>query len=149
MSLLERLNNDMKDAMRAKDKERLSVIRMLKASIQKEQIEVGRELNADEELTILSRELKQRKDSIREFEQAERFDLAEKTKAEVDVVTVYLPEQLTEEQVIDEIKSIIVQVEAAQSSDFGKVMGVAMTALKGRADGSLVNQVVKNLLKGE
>lgn len=148
MSLLERLNEDMKEAMRAKDKERLSVIRMIKASVQKEQIELGRALTTDEELTILSRELKQRKDSIREFEQAGRVDLAEKTAAEVDVVTGYLPKQLTVEEIKAELKQIMTQVGATQPSDFGKVMGVAMSALKGKADGNLVNQCVKELLQG-
>lgn len=146
MTLMERLNNDMKESMRAKDKDTLSVIRMLKASVQKEEIEVGRSLTADEELTILARELKQRKDSVREFTQAERLDLAEKTQAEIVIVERYLPKQLTVEEVKAIVLEVIAQVGATGASDFGKVMGMAMPKLKGQADGNVVNQVVKELL---
>ena len=88
MTLLSTLNSDMKTAMRAKDKERLAVIRMLKASLQNEEIKVGHELNADEELTILSREMKQRRDSLAEFEKAGREDLSEKVKIEIAIVEI-------------------------------------------------------------
>ncbi|NEW66421.1 GatB/YqeY domain-containing protein [Carnobacteriaceae bacterium zg-84] len=147
MTLMEQLNTDMKEAMKAKDKERLSVIRMLKASVQKEQIEVGRDLTDDEALTILSRELKQRKDSIREFEKAGRTDLAEKTQFEVGVVEQYMPEQLSEDEVKEVLKAIIQEVGATSASDFGKVMGKAMATLKGQADGNIVNKLVKELLQ--
>ena len=86
MSVTERLNQDMKEAMKAKDKLRLSVIRMLKAAFQKESIEQKRPLTAEEEVTILARELKQRKDSLHEFEKANRHDLAEQVTAEITVV---------------------------------------------------------------
>ncbi|NEW62070.1 GatB/YqeY domain-containing protein [Granulicatella sp. zg-ZJ] len=147
MTLMEQLNTDMKEAMKAKDKERLSVIRMLKASVQKEQIEVGRDLTDDEALTILSRELKQRKDSIREFEKAGRTDLAEKTQFEVGVVEQYMPKQLSEDEVKEVLKAIIQEVGATSASDFGKVMGKAMATLKGQADGNIVNKLVKELLQ--
>ncbi|MBS4749932.1 GatB/YqeY domain-containing protein [Carnobacteriaceae bacterium zg-ZUI78] len=147
MTLMEQLNTDMKEAMKAKDKERLSVIRMLKASVQKEQIEVGRDLTDDEALTILSRELKQRKDSIREFEKAGRTDLAEKTQFEVGVVEQYMPKQLSEDEVQEVLKAIIQEVGATSASDFGKVMGKAMATLKGQADGNIVNKLVKELLQ--
>ncbi|MBS4769976.1 GatB/YqeY domain-containing protein [Carnobacteriaceae bacterium zg-ZUI240] len=146
MTLMERLNADMKDAMRAKEKERLSVIRMLKASVQKEEIEVGRSLNADEELTILSRELKQRKDSVREFEAASREDLAEKTAFEIGVVEQYLPKQLTHDEVKAIVQEVIEQTGATGASDFGKVMGQVMPKVKGQADGNVVNALVKELL---
>lgn len=146
MTLMERLNSDMKEAMRSKDKNTLSVIRMLKASVQKEEIEVGRSLTTNEEVTILARELKQRKDSVREFTQADRQDLAEKTQLEITVVEKYLPKQLSLNEVKSVVSEVIAQVGATGSSDFGKVMGVAMPKLKGKADGNLVNQVVKELL---
>ncbi|MEG0629252.1 MAG: GatB/YqeY domain-containing protein, partial [Enterococcus sp.] len=99
MSLLTTLNEDMKQAMRAKDKESLQVIRMLKASIQNEQIKKGQELNEEEELTVLSREMKQRRDSLTEFEKADRTDLADKVKKEIVIVENYLPAQLNEEEI--------------------------------------------------
>lgn len=146
MSLVNQLNQDMKEAMKLKDKEKLSVIRMLKASLQKEQIEVGRELTAEEELTILSRELKQRRDSVTEFTKADRIDLAEKTQQEIAVVMAYMPAQLTEEELKNIISEAIATVGAQSSSDFGKVMGVVMPKTKGKADGNVVNQLVKEML---
>src|SRR3954452_18583188 len=99
MSLVERLNSDMKQAMKDKDKDKLSVIRMLKASLQNEGIKLGKqELSEDEELTVLSRELKQRKDSLQEFDKAGRQDLTDKLHAEIAVVESYMPKQLSEEE---------------------------------------------------
>src|SRR5699024_7368913 len=92
MSLLEQLNENMKQAMRAKDKERLSVIRMVKASLQNEAIKLGVEtLSEEDEITVLSRELKQRRDSMKEFEAANRIDLAEKLASEIEMLQPYLP----------------------------------------------------------
>lgn len=99
MTLLSTLNDDMKTAMKAKDKETLQVIRMLKASIQNEQIKKGADLNEEEELTVLSREMKQRRDSLTEFEKADRTDLAEKVKGEIAIVEKYLPAQLDEAEI--------------------------------------------------
>src|SRR5699024_5937197 len=99
MSLLTTLNEDMKQAMRAKDKETLQVIRMRKASIQNEQVKKGQDLNEEEELTVLSREMKQRRDSLTEFENADRTDLPDKVKKEILVVEKYLPTQLSEEEI--------------------------------------------------
>lgn len=146
MTLMDVLNSDMKDAMRAKDKETLSVIRMLKAAVQKQEIEVGRELTDEESLTILTRELKQRKDSIHEFEKAARMDLVNKTTFEVSVVEKYMPQQLSHDEIVSKIQTIIESVGATGPSDFGKVMGAAMKQLKGQADGNVVNQTVKELL---
>lgn len=146
MSLVAQLNQDMKEAMKLKDKEKLSVIRMLKASLQKEQIEVGRELTAEEELTILSRELKQRRDSVAEFTKADRLDLAEKTQQEITVVMAYMPAQLSEEEIKQIVQEAIETVGAQSSADFGKVMGAVMPKTKGKADGNVVNKLVKELL---
>ncbi|AXI40146.1 hypothetical protein CX649_11075 [Bacillaceae bacterium ZC4] len=147
MGLLERLNQDMKQAMKNKEKDRLSVIRMVKASLQNEAIKLGKsELTEEEELTVLSRELKQRKDSLQEFENAGRSDLVEKVKAEIAVITEYMPEQLSEEELIQIIKTTISEVNATSKSDMGKVMGAVMPKVKGKADGSLVNKLVQGLL---
>ena len=142
MSLLERLNNDMKQAMKNKEKEKLSVIRMVKASLQNEAIKLGRELTEEDELTVISRELKQRKDSLHEFEKAGREDLVDKIQNELAVLEVYMPKQLTEEELTEIVKEAIAEVQASSKADMGKVMGVIMPKVKGKADGSLVNKLV-------
>lgn len=147
MSLLTMLNEDMKTAMKAREKEKLTVIRMLKSSIQNEQIKLGKELNDEEELTVLSREMKQRKDSLTEFEKANRDDLVEKVKAEIAIVEKYMPEQLTQEELTTIITEAIQQTGATSMKDFGKIMGVVMPKVKGKADGSQVNMITKQLLK--
>ncbi len=146
MSLLERLNEDMKVAMKNKDKHKLSVIRMIKSSLQNEAIKLGRDLKEDEELTVLSREVKQRKDSLREFESAGRSDLVEKIQTELTYVEKYLPEQLSEDELKTIIQEAIQQVGATSKADMGKVMGVVMPKVKGKADGSLVNKLVVQAL---
>lgn len=147
MTLLSTLNDDMKTAMRAKDKERLAVIRMLKASIQNEEIKVGHVLNDDEELTILSREMKQRRDSLAEFENAGRDDLSEKVKVEIAIVEEYLPAQLSDDEIREIVKQAIAKTGAASVKEFGKVMGVVMPQVKGKVDGNQVNAIVKELLQ--
>ncbi|MDH6365113.1 uncharacterized protein YqeY [Enterococcus sp. PF1-24] len=146
MSLLSTLNDDMKTAMKAKDKETLQVIRMLKASIQNEQIKIGQELNAEEELAVLAREMKQRRDSLTEFEKADRTDLSEKVKGEIAIVAKYLPEQLSDEEIRNIVKEAIAKTGATSPKEFGKVMGLVMPQVRGKADGNQVNAVVKELL---
>ncbi|MDQ0224820.1 GatB/YqeY domain-containing protein [Metabacillus niabensis] len=143
MSLLEQLNQDMKQAMKNKEKDKLIVIRMVKAALQNEAIKLGKnELSEEDELTVLSRELKQRKDSLQEFKNADRLDLVEKTQAEIDILVDYMPEQLSEEEVSEIVKQTIVEVNATSKADMGKVMGALMPKVKGKADGSLVNKLV-------
>lgn len=142
MSLLERLNNDMKQAMKNKEKDKLSVIRMLKASLQNEALKQRQDLTDDEELTVLSRELKQRKDSLQEFENAGRSDLVDKVRTELGYVEAYMPEQLSEEGISEIVKATIEEVNATSKADMGRVMGALMPKVKGKADGSLVNKLV-------
>lgn len=147
MSLLERLNNDMKQAMKNKEKDKLSVIRMIKATMQNEAIKLGKqELSEEEELTVLSREMKQRKDSLHEFDKAGRSDLVEKLQQEISVVELYMPKQLSEEEIADIVKQAIVEVDATSKADMGKVMAALMPKVKGKADGSLVNKLVQQHL---
>ncbi|MGN1400749.1 MAG: GatB/YqeY domain-containing protein [Bacillus sp. (in: firmicutes)] len=147
MSLLDRLNNDMKLAMKNKEKDKLSVIRMLKAALQNEALKLRKdELTEDEDLTVLSRELKQRKDSLQEFSNAGRDDLVEKVQTEIKYVEVYMPQQLTEEEVDTIVKDTIESVGASSKADMGKVMGALMPKLKGKADGALVNKLVQQHL---
>lgn len=146
MTLLSTLNDDMKQAMKAKEKDVLQVIRMIKASLQNEQIKLGRELTEEEDLTILAREMKQRRDSLAEFEKAHRDDLVEKVKIEIAIVERYLPAQLTEDEIRQIVFQAIEQTNATSSQSFGPVMGLVMPQVKGKADGALVNAVVKELL---
>ncbi|AIM15652.1 MULTISPECIES: GatB/YqeY domain-containing protein [Neobacillus] len=147
MSLLERLNNDMKQAMKNKEKDKLSVIRMIKASLQNEAIKLGvKELSEEQELTVLSRELKQRKDSLHEFDKAGRQDLVEKLRTEIAIVELYLPKQLSEEELTEIVKQTILEVGATSKADMGKVMSAIMPKVKGKADGALVNKFVQQHL---
>ena len=146
MSLLEQLSSDLKTAMKAKDKLRLAVIRSLKTALTKAKISAGKDLSSDEELSVLSSQVKQRKDSLAEFEKGDRADLAEQTKAEIEIVQAYLPEQLDEAAVIVIVDEAMQATGATGKADFGKVMQYVMPKVKGRADGAMVNQVVKSKL---
>jgi len=146
VSLLSTLNDDMKAAMKAKQKEELQVIRMLKASLQNEQIKLGRDLTDDEELTILAREMKQRRDSLVEFEKADRQDLADQVKVEIAIVEKYLPKQLSETEIREIVLDSFQKTGATSIKDFGKVMGAVMPQVKGKADGNQVNAIVKEEL---
>lgn len=132
--------------MKAHDKATLSTVRMLKAAVTNEQISLGHDLTADEEVSVLSRELKQRKESLAEYEAANRPDSVAQLNQEIAVVEKYLPKQLSADEVTKVVKDVIAQVNASSSRDFGKVMGAVMPKLKGKADGKLVNSTVKSLL---
>ena len=147
VALLNQLNADMKEAMKAKEKDRLSVIRMLKASLQNEAIHLNvEELNEEQELTVLSREVKQRRDSLKEFRDADREDLAEKIEQELVYLNAYLPAQLTEEEIQQLISETAKMINAVNPSDMGKLMGAIVPKTKGRADGALVSTLVKAYL---
>lgn len=146
MSLLSRLNDDIKTAMKSKDKDVLSVLRMMKASIQNEEIKSGTSLTPDDELTVLSREMKQRKDSLEEFSKADRMDLVEKIEREILIVSKYMPEQLSDDELKSLIQEAVNATGASSMKDFGKVMGAIMPKTKGKADGQKVNAFVKEQL---
>ncbi len=137
----------MKQAMKNKDKDTLSVIRMIKASVQNESINLGKdELSEDEELTILSRELKQRKDSLQEFKSAGRDDLVEKLTQEITILQEYMPKQLTNDELEDIVKTTIHEVNATSKKEMGKVMSAIMPKVKGKTDGAKINQLVQKHL---
>jgi len=146
LSLLERLNTDMKQAMKNKEKDKLTVIRMLKAALQNESIKLGSELSEEAELSVLSREVKQRKDSLHEFEKADRKDLVDKVRAELKHVEIYMPKQLSEEELAEIVSAVIAETGASSKKDMGKVMAALMPKIKGKADGSLVNKLVQQHL---
>lgn len=146
MTLLAILNNDIKQAMCEKDKETLGVLRLMKAAIQNAGIESGRELTEEEELAIVIKEAKQRRDSLKEFEAAGRDDLVEKGHHELSIVERYLPEQLSEEELTEMIEKTMKEANITSMKEFGKLMGILMPKVKGKADGNQVNQIVKSLL---
>lgn len=146
MSLSDRLNEDMKQAMKSQDKFKLSVIRMVRSTIKNSEIDLKRSLDDNEVLDVLTREIKQRKDSLQEFTKAGRDDLAESLKAELVILAEYMPQQLSEEEVKAIVTQTIQQVGASSKADMGKVMTALMPQVKGRADGKLLNQLVQQLL---
>ena len=146
MSLKERLKADMKEAMKAKDKVKLSTIRMINSLIKNAEIEKRGELTDEEIIQLLMKYAKQRKESIEMYEKGGRQDLVEKEKAELAIVESYLPRQMSEEEIREIVKQTIEEVGASSVKDMGKVMKAVMPKVKGRADGSVVNRIVKELL---
>lgn len=150
MSLEEKINNDIKAAMLAKEKVRLEALRAVKSAILIAKTEKGHTdtLTADTEIKIVQKQVKQRKESAEIYNQQNRKDLADKELAEAAVIEEYLPKMLSEDELVAEIKKIIDQVGAKAPSDMGKVMGVAAKALAGKADGRVISEKVKSLLAG-
>nr|WP_275402137.1 GatB/YqeY domain-containing protein [Shimazuella alba] len=140
------MDQDMKAAMKQKDKETLSTIRMVRASIKKVEIDNRGELSDDQALEVLVREIKQRKDSLQEYEKAGRDDLASKEKREIEILSTYLPKQLTEEELRAIVDKAIAETGATSKKEMGKVMGAVLPLVKGRADSKQVNQLVQQLL---
>ncbi|QNK55516.1 GatB/YqeY domain-containing protein [Paenibacillus sp. PAMC21692] len=147
MNLSERLNDDMKQAMKSQDKFKLTTIRMMRASVKNLEIDLKRPLDDNEVLDILSREIKIRKDSLQEFKKAGRDDLVTGLAAEIEIISQYLPEQLTEEEIQEIVRQTIQELGASSKAEMGKVMSALMPKTKGRADGKLVNQYVQQFLR--
>ena len=145
--MVEKLDKDMIEAMKNKEKERLTVIRMVKASLKQEQIDHKKEINDDLLIDVVNRQIKMRKDSIQEFEKGNRTDLIEKTQAEIDILMNYLPEQLTEEEVKKVIDEIFAELNPTSQKDMGKVMQQATSKLKGKADMKEVSTIIRERLK--
>lgn len=147
ISLKQKIDKDLKQALKSKDSLRLGVLRMMKSEIRYKEIEKGSELSSDEMISVLSSSVKRRKDSIQQFEKGGREDLVSQEKAELEVILGYMPEQLTEEKLIEIISQAIKEVNATGPSDLGKVMKLVMTQVKGKADGKMVNQLVSSHLQ--
>ena len=146
MNLTDRLEQDMKTALKQKEKRKLSVIRMVRAAIKKEEIDQKRSLEESEVLQILNRELKQRNESLHEFQKAGREELVQQQEEEIAILKTYLPEQLREEK-HELVRQVIAEVQAESKADIGKVMRAIMPRLEGRADGKRVNQMVQHYLQ--
>jgi gatB/yqey domain protein len=147
MTLMEQLTADMKEAMKQGEKERLSVIRLVRGAVRQAEIDGKKTLTDDEVLGVIGKEVKMRRDSIEEFERGGRADLVEKTQAEIAVLMPYLLEQLSADEIKKIVEEVISSVGASSSKDMGKVMGALMPRVKGRADGKLVNETVRALLQ--
>lgn len=147
MMLTEKINSDMKQAMLARDTIRLETLRSIRAGILEfEKSGADRAMTDDDEFKILNAAAKKRKDAIEQYERAGRSDAAEKERAELAIIMEYLPEQLSESDVKNAIATLVAEMGAVSSADFGKVMGAAMKTLKGKADGAVIQRIVKEML---
>ncbi len=148
MSLKDQITEDMKTAMRAKDSERLGTIRLLLAALKQKEVDERVELDDAMVVAIVDKLIKQRKDSIEAFIKAERQELADKEAAEMKVLQAYLPQRMSADEVLAEVKSIVAELGAAGPGDMGKVMGVVKTRLAGKAEMGTVSAAVKTALAG-
>ncbi|MGK7894625.1 MAG: GatB/YqeY domain-containing protein [Xenococcus sp. (in: cyanobacteria)] len=146
------MGEDIKTAMKAKDKVKLETVRSIKKAILEKEVELrpsGQEtLTPEQELAILSQQAKQRRDSIEQYQKGGREDLADKEAQELAIIETYLPPQLSDEELEEIVTKIIADVGATSPKDMGKVMGVAMKELKGKTDGKKVQALVQGKLKG-
>lgn len=150
MSLKETINEDIKTAMKAKDKIRLETVRGIKKALIEKEVELRakgfEELTPEQEIDLLSQQAKQRRDSVEQYLKAQRQDLADKEAQELAIIETYLPQQLSNEELTEIIEKIITEVDAKTMKDLGKVMGKAMQDLKGKADGKKIQEIVKGKL---
>ena len=146
MSLKAQITEDMKTAMRAKDSARLGTIRLLQAAMKQKEVDQRVELDDAAVIAIVDKLIKQRKDSIAAYESANRQDLADVEKAEMEVLKVYLPERMSEAEITAAVQAIVAEVGAAGPGDMGKVMGAVKSKLAGKADMGLVSAAVKAAL---
>ena len=147
ISLKERLDGDLKDAMRNKDSIRRTVLRTIISEIRNAEIAKQEALDDEGILVVMTKQAQQRRDSIEAFKSASRSDLVESESAELKIISGYLPEQLSEDEIEVVITEVISQVEAKGSSDMGKVMKEIMQRVRGRADGKMVSAIVTSRLK--
>jgi uncharacterized protein YqeY len=148
MSLKERLQNDLKEALRARDEPRKLVIRMALAAITNAEVAQGGELDDAGVAAVLQKQARQRQDTIAELRQADRPDMLARDEAELAILEEYLPKLLSREEIVQEARQVVAEVGATSMAQMGAVMRELMPKLKGRADGRLVNEVVRELLSG-
>lgn len=147
MTLKQKLQEDLKTSMKNKDTLRKSVITLIRSSIKQVEVDKRIELNDDDVIDIISKQLKQRNDSLEQFLDAGREDLVEETRSEIEVLKEYLPQQLSEEELNEIVKQTISEVGATSMKDMRKIMSVIKPKTKGRADGKLINKLVKENLQ--
>lgn len=148
MLLWERLDAEMKTAMKAGDPMKVSVIRMVRSEVRNAEIAKGEPLTEEEMSRVLAREAKRRRESIEQFQKGNRSDLVEKETAALQILSQYMPEQLGEKEIVGIAREVISELHAASKSDKGRVMSAVIQRVRGKADGRLVSQVVDRLLEG-
>lgn len=146
MSLREKINQDLKDAMKAKDTKKRDALRLLTSAFKQIEVDERKELNDEDIIKIIQSQVKRRNDSATQYKDADREDLMQIELDEIEYYTTYLPAQLSDEELAKSIKEIITQTGASTMKDMGKVMGAASKALSGKADGKRINECVKSLL---
>ena len=147
MNLKEKINNNLKDAMKSGDKVRLETVRSIRALILEfEKSGIGKELTPEEEIKMLTTAAKKRKESIEQFRNGGRIELAEKEENELKIIEEYLPKQLSIEEITEEVKKLADEIGAKSKSDFPKLMPLASKSLKGKADGKVVKEIVEKIL---
>jgi uncharacterized protein YqeY len=144
--LTEKIRADMTEAMKAQQKERLSTIRMLHSSLKNEQINSGHELSDEEAMAVLRKAVKQRQDSIEQYRNANRPELADKEASELEIIRTYLPAELSDAELESGLREIVTAVGAQSKKDLGKVMKEATVRFKGRADGKKIQEIVSRIL---
>lgn len=137
---------DLKTAMKQRDKLKLSVIRMVKSAIQMKELDLKRDLNDDEVIDVISKQIKTRNDSIKEFEKASREDLIQTTSKEIEILKTYLPKQLSDDEINEIIDKVFDEVKPESSKDMGKVMKAVTPLVKGKADMGKVSSIIKSKL---
>lgn len=142
--IAEQINQDLIGAMKAKDEVRVSTLRLLNAAFKNKQIELGHELTDNEAVEVIAKGAKQRRESIDAYQKGGREDLAENEKKELEILSAYLPDQLTNDEIAKVVDEVIVEV--GRDADFGRVIGQVMAKVKGRADGGAVSAVVRQKL---
>ncbi len=148
MGLKEKIDQELKEAMRSKDERKLSALRMLKTAIRRAEVDKMRELTDDEIIAVIADEAKKRREAIEEFTRGGREDLALQEKEELAVLESYLPKPLSREEIEEMARQAIKEVGATSPRQMGQVMKVLMPRVRGRADGSLVSKIVQELLAG-
>ncbi len=146
MSLATKINDDFLAGKKSQDEKTVQVLTMVRAAIKNKEIEKKSDLGDNDVIAILSKEVKQRQDSVAQYEKGGRQELADKEKAEIEILEKYLPDQLSEEEIEKIVKDAIAKTKASSPADMGKVMGQVMPQLKGQADGSLVQKIVRKNL---
>ena len=149
MTLIDRLSEDLKESLKSRNSLKSSVIRLLKSSIKYKEIDKKAPLSDDEIIEVIMSGIKQRRESIEQFSKGGRTDLVQKESNEIEIMQAYLPQQLTEEELVDEVKSVIKEVGATSAKDMGKVMKALMPRIKGRAEGTKVSSIVKELMEAQ
>jgi len=148
MGLKEQIPEDLKNALRNKNALELSVLRMLQAALKNKEIDNNKEELKDEDVvSVVGAEIKKRRDAVKEYEKVNRPDAADQEKAEIDILMKYMPQQMSEDEIRDVVKSAVEETQAQGMKDIGKVMKVLMPKVKGKADGSIVNKIVREFLE--